>query len=419
MVANLDQGRFKFVMDLKRPVTIYLKDGENWLSTENYLAPGDSLVMNVLDGSIGFYGRCGECNALILLREEAAPAMMAERDIAEEGDFVAWNAYAQKWRQSALRMLDTFAWQTPPDPAFKSLFTANVNYGFGATLLRRSWRDPALMADSMYRMQLDGLRFDDPEALCSERYIFFLRELPYSVWRAMLYSENDSAKHAVLGDRQYEIRDSVARSLFSGEVLDAARYQIFNDRLDALESGGRDAPDFSALRASLRDEIDAGVMPFTTDAIPERIRSRLDAMADPIPAPELELKDISGKTVRLSDFRGKAVYVDFWATSCAPCVAEIGAAKALQQRFSGKDIVFLYVSLGDRIQDLKPFLSRKKFSGLHLVEPLGFSSPAAAAYNINSLPRYLLIDKAGMLVNAHAPRPSASPDEVIERLLQK
>ncbi len=127
----------------------------------------------------------------------------------------------------------------------------------------------------------------------------------------------------------------------------------------------------------------------------------------------------SGKQVRLSDFKGTVVYLDFWATNCAPCVAEIPDAKKLSERFKGKDVVFIYVSLDHSDEKLKQFLNKNSFNGIQLNAPQGFASDVANLYEINAIPHYFLIDKAGNIVNADAPRPSSNPDKIIEKLVQQ
>ncbi|MEJ7660536.1 MAG: TlpA disulfide reductase family protein [Hymenobacter sp.] len=73
------------------------------------------------------------------------------------------------------------------------------------------------------------------------------------------------------------------------------------------------------------------------------VRAHL-ALATGRPAPDFTLPDASGRPVALRSLRGKVVYLDFWATWCAPCLAEMPASRALRQRFAGRDVVFLYVS---------------------------------------------------------------------------
>ena len=121
-------------------------------------------------------------------------------------------------------------------------------------------------------------------------------------------------------------------------------------------------------------------------------------------APDFEMEDENGKMVKLSDFRGKIVFIDVWATWCGGCVAGLPAFTALKKQYKDRnDIVFLTIS-DDGIEAKarwKNFLKEKKYSGMmpHLIinkEKDQFMEN----YCITGIPRYILIDKEGKIVNA-------------------
>ena len=125
-----------------------------------------------------------------------------------------------------------------------------------------------------------------------------------------------------------------------------------------------------------------------------------------------------GSKVSLSDFKGKVVLVDVWATWCGPCVAEIPHLKKLEEEMASKDVVFISYSI-DEMKDLakwKEFVKAKKLGGVQLIGDAGFKSPVCTAYKITSIPRFMVFDKNGRIVSIAAPRPS-SPD--LKVLLEK
>ena len=139
-------------------------------------------------------------------------------------------------------------------------------------------------------------------------------------------------------------------------------------------------------------------------------------------APNFTLDDVTGKKVSLSDFKGKVVYIDFWATWCGPCLAEIPHSKKLKEKFAGNDsIVFMYVSVDneDYIDEWKAFVKKKGMSGVQLIaRDGGKEEKVGERYGIQFIPRFVLIDKLGRVAYSEAPAPSSSESEkLIKQLL--
>lgn len=129
--------------------------------------------------------------------------------------------------------------------------------------------------------------------------------------------------------------------------------------------------------------------------------------------------DIDGKDVSLSDFVGKVVVVDVWATWCAPCKAEIPHLKKLEEEFADNDgVVFIGVSVDERknYEKWRNMVRDEKLPGTHLFADGG--RKIRNDYKIKGIPRFLVFAKDGSIVSAQAPRPS-SPDlkTIIEKEL--
>jgi hypothetical protein len=75
--------------------------------------------------------------------------------------------------------------------------------------------------------------------------------------------------------------------------------------------------------------------------------------------------------------------------------------------------------VGDNTAPLRTFLKKKDFAGKHLVAPEGLGSEVAKQYNVSSLPKYLVIDRNGLIFNGDAPRPSSNPRPVLRAALEK
>lgn len=126
-------------------------------------------------------------------------------------------------------------------------------------------------------------------------------------------------------------------------------------------------------------------------------------------AANFKVVDSTGKTVRLSDFKGKLVYVDVWASWCGPCIAELPAYKTLVSNFKNRtDIVFVSISIDSKKKEWMDLGVNKHLPpGLQLwAGEAGGSSEFAQQYFIRYVPKYILIDKEGKLINYNLESPS-------------
>jgi len=124
-------------------------------------------------------------------------------------------------------------------------------------------------------------------------------------------------------------------------------------------------------------------------------------LTPPIPAPLAAFQDLDGKRVRLADFKGDVVLLNFWATWCAPCVYEMPSLDRLQSILAGEGLKVLAVSI-DRAGRavVEPFA--KKLDLKHLAIYLDPKSVLASGFGISGLPSTFLIDAKGRVVRVMA-----------------
>ncbi|MEO1031594.1 MAG: TlpA disulfide reductase family protein [Bacteroidota bacterium] len=125
-------------------------------------------------------------------------------------------------------------------------------------------------------------------------------------------------------------------------------------------------------------------------------------------SPQFSYEAIDGKIVNLSDLKGKYVYIDVWATWCAPCIKQVPYLKKLEERYQNNNIVFVSISVDKKpVKDTwKQFVADKQLGGLQLFADKSFDSDFMNALAVNSIPRFILIDPEGKIVDPEAPRPS-------------
>lgn len=149
--------------------------------------------------------------------------------------------------------------------------------------------------------------------------------------------------------------------------------------------------------------------------------STLGSLVKGANAPSFKLPDAKGEMVSLLDFKGKVVYLDFWATWCGPCLKEMPYMKTLEHKFQGKDVQFITISIDTRVESWLKKLTDLKLESIQLIESKGgTNSKIAKDYKIHGVPHYVLIDKNGKIASSYAPIPSMTDqlEKEINELLE-
>lgn len=128
------------------------------------------------------------------------------------------------------------------------------------------------------------------------------------------------------------------------------------------------------------------------------------------PSPNFAYNDINGKKVSLSDLKGNLVYIDVWATWCGPCKREIPFLKEIEEAYHGKAIKFVSISVDTDKGAWEKMVKDKNMGGIQLYADGNWKAEFVEAYGIKGIPRFILIDKAGNILNANAPRPSSGEE---------
>ena len=132
------------------------------------------------------------------------------------------------------------------------------------------------------------------------------------------------------------------------------------------------------------------------------------------PAPPLDLTDIHGRPIRLVDLKGKYVLVDFWATWCEPCLAELPNQRASYERFHDRGFEIIGISLDDRPEDLSAFVEARKIPWPQAHDPSN-AGTAVASYRVGNIPSSFLIGPDGKVLRLELRGPALG--ETLEKLL--
>lgn len=128
-------------------------------------------------------------------------------------------------------------------------------------------------------------------------------------------------------------------------------------------------------------------------------------------APDFSLQDLNGKKFGLNQFKGKVIFINFWATWCGPCKEEMPSMEVLHRQFKGKNFVLLAVSVDYGGQKLvKEFIHKYQYTFPVLIDP---KCKTLDLFQVKGIPATFLIDKKGRMVGkAIGPRNWESPEVV-------
>ena len=114
------------------------------------------------------------------------------------------------------------------------------------------------------------------------------------------------------------------------------------------------------------------------------------------PAPDFTLSDLQGRSVSLSDFKGQAVFLDFWASWCGPCIGAVPYLEEIKQRTRDQKVIFLNISL-DSADKWHQAVEEHGLTGIHVHAPGGWRAAVAQLYQIRSIPSYYLVGLDGRM----------------------
>lgn len=138
---------------------------------------------------------------------------------------------------------------------------------------------------------------------------------------------------------------------------------------------------------------------------------RSNNVGERVKAPDFTLPDLNGNEVSLSDFRGKVVFLNFWATWCPPCRKEMPSMEVLYQRLKDKDFELLAVSLDRQGSSaVEPFI---RDYGLTFPILLDLNGDLARTYKVRGIPSTFIVDKEGLIAErVVGARDWSSPDSI-------
>ncbi len=219
---------------------------------------------------------------------------------------------------------------------------------------------------------------------------------------------NGSSTNKYLTEKLQFIQDEDLNNFKDIFVLDKPEFDAkISDVSDKMDEMLENADDLDPEVYKLEQESNQKMIAFFTMNY-EKEHAMVAAFKPGTPSPKFNYPDINGKNISLDDLKGKYVYVDVWATWCAPCKREIPYLKDLNKEYLDKDITFVSLSI-DKMEDKDKWIQMVKgenLEGVQIMADNAWNSEFVTSYGIKGIPRFILIDKEGNILDSDAPRPS-------------
>lgn len=422
--GKLDKaGNFSLNFALRRVTEVSLEHGGEY--SQMFLTPGDSLFVTLntkkFDESIAYAGKGAEANNFL-----AKKVLAFDQD--KDPAVAKWAALRNRDEMGFLKYCDSIAdvllgyFEKHYSPKFSEAFSNHIRgeIEYGAAYDKLSYhglhaylnglKKSTENKDPTYYDFLRTIKIDKPEFAYVSEYMSFLESYLYKAVDDSLF-RNDTVYNAERGKKHLQARYELAKARLTGAARDHALYKIIFNYMSR-------ADDVSVVEPLWHDYRSLNPDTALLSAL-DKIYAVKSRIANGKPAIGFTYPDVSGNNVSLADFKGKIVYVDFWASWCGPCRREMPYAKKLVEKYAGRDIVFLFVSIDENAAAWKKAREHEKINGVHLLAKEGFQSQVLMDYGIKGIPHYLLIDKQGNIISSNAARPSGGIEKKIEEYLTK
>lgn len=390
---TLSMAKSSYVLfDGKTPVFLYVEPGYHL--TINY----DGLDF---ENSLEITGKGAEANNYLLAKSKSEKELLGNRFdtyLMDEEDFKAKFKAVKTSHEALLNSTQGLS------ENFKALEKNNINYGYLARINeyegyhRYMTKNDTFKVSEGFLQDLDNLDYNnESDYLFSQDYKMLVTN----------HYQKLSAEHAEAASIENDIA-------FLNTLADLENSTIKNDLLFQLASNNmgysKDVDAFYNLylKHSTNEK---------NNAIIKENYLKLTLVAKGKPSPKfIDYENYKGGTTSLDDLKGKYVYIDVWATWCGPCKREIPYLKEVEKKFHNSNIEFVSVSI-DKLTDRnkwKSMVADKQLGGMQLMADNDWNSAFVKGYQIQGIPRFILIDPQGNIVDPNAPRPS---DPALETLL--
>jgi thiol-disulfide isomerase/thioredoxin len=405
-------GTFEYETQLLNPVFLTVRIGRPTLNL--FLLPGETLIVkhdfsNAID-KVVFEGELGEANRQVASTNKSLRSAFPDFRAFYALPFEMFSAKLDSVKGLAIQSLDSLVGH---HKVYKALEKQRIDYAVKGMMLdypmyNSNFTGIELNPDSIDFSFMNDFNFNLNENLSVPEYASVVSKYVNTLHWINFQKTKDNGKsnfekRVIL----FELIDSIVTNI---EIRDYIKHQSVMETIqfEALE----DAKNSTELFLS-----QAKTQPYV-NLIKNALNYRM-ILSPGKPAPSFSLTGIDGTTYQLSDFAGKLVYVDFWATWCRPCREQLPHFAKLKEIYAGKPVAFIAISVDDDRDAWVKMVTEQGMKGIQLHADRAWSSDVVKKYQVRAIPTFVLIDENGKIVEYPATRPS-NPDInlIIDKLLK-
>ena len=399
------QNNFVLSLNLSEPIVGVFKYGKEKVNV--YLEPGDLMQIkfsgNNFMHSLQFAGKGSAHNNY--LKERDLRFFQMEKNARRQAESMNKNHYVsllEKIKKDKHDFLKSSKFSSQFSERFKVFAQVDVDYWYAFLRLNYPW-------EFGFANNMDGAM------KMPKSYFNFLQLLPISIEGAL-----PNANYVYFLDQFFD---------YQAEQIENAG--LTTDQLINKYLQGKPAAYFKAKKLSIAckrgkaKKEGENIKSFIENNSYEKYNDVLRLVYNEakglqigMEAPNFTLFGIDGKEVKLSELKGKVVYLDFWATWCSPCLMQMKNSKSWKAKFKNKEVVFLYLSLDKNKTAWENFVRINDDQGIHLIASGGdvYKSQIAKLYKVKKLPAYFLIDRNGKI--AFKPERGKNIKRVEDKILE-
>ncbi|WP_405291755.1 TlpA family protein disulfide reductase [Algibacter sp. Ld11] len=383
---------FNYTFELDKPA--YFQIGRTFL----YLSPGDSLVANLDTNGrdlASFTGKGAEANNYLrMVPYPKGGSYWGNRAISSS--IKTYQDMPEAFKKAAKIRLDELNQVTNVSEEFKHLEKARIKFDYVNSLNSVIY----LYISKLMSKQITQEEADKIKAEAEAYFVPYVKEylddfnnieyLQLETFQSVLYVLKDDefrAKHNLP-----ELSPKLSEYILTNELINELKFNGYSN-----EAGNK-------LKEGIKQVVNQDYV-----EVLKKLQSEYETITKGNPASDLTFTKLDGSTVKLSDYKGKVIVLDLWATWCGPCMAEKPFFEALEKKYQEDNNVELISLSIDTEKVWQAYFKKNKVVG----NQLQINRSQLTNYKVAGIPRFFVIDKNFNIIDVYAPLPSSGDLETL------